>query len=284
MLSEQAKVILSSASRGWSGIEAELLHISAGRHLLSGAPTAWLGVHFGTAVNADCRCDGHHHRGVQRHGDIDIVPAHLDGAWEDDGDCTILRLKVSSALLSGVAEDHGMAPGKASLRPNFQLRDPRLETLAWAIKAELEAEIPSENIYAETLGVALAVRLLNLGDHRGIAPEPGRRLSALQKRRLVDFIEARLDQSLSLADLAAVVGLGLSQFKVLFRNSFNEAPHRYLLRRRTERARVLLSTGETPIAQVALEAGFAHQSHMSARMRQLLGVTPGDIIRARRNG
>jgi AraC family transcriptional regulator len=50
--------------------------------------------------------------------------------------------------------------------------------------------------------------------------------------------------------------------------------HEYVMRRRVERARALLVAAAMPAGQVALAAGFAHQSHMARWMRRVLGVTP----------
>jgi AraC family transcriptional regulator len=52
-----------------------------------------------------------------------------------------------------------------------------------------------------------------------------------------------------------------------------------VVQRRVERARELLLRGELPISQVALEVGFAHQSHLARWMRRILGVTPTAIVR-----
>lgn len=277
-----ANLLLSSRHLGWAGLDAELLHIRAGRTYVPGLPSHRLGVHFGRAVNAHCQCDGRHSRRIQKHGDIDIVPAGLDGWWEDDADCTILRLGIGPELLNTAATAMGRDPATVSLAPKFQLRDARIESIAWAIKTELEATIPSDRLYAEMLALALAIRLVENGDQAGgEKPRTTRSLSALQKRRLVDFIEDHIDQSLSLADLAAVVGLSLSHLKPLFRASFGMPMHQYVLTRRVERARLMLLSEDMPLSQVALETGFAHQSHMAHWMRRILGITPGMIARTR---
>jgi AraC family transcriptional regulator len=54
------------------------------------------------------------------------------------------------------------------------------------------------------------------------------------------------------------------------------------VQRRVERAKVLLLEGRRSASQVALEVGFAHQSHLTQWMQRLLGVTPREIIRAGR--
>ena len=59
------------------------------------------------------------------------------------------------------------------------------------------------------------------------------------------------------------------------------ADHRYVIERRVAAARALLMETGLSIAQVALEVGFAHQSHLTRCMRRLTGLTPGEIVRAR---
>ncbi|WP_413988258.1 helix-turn-helix domain-containing protein [Labrys okinawensis] len=276
---EQASILLTSAGRGWHSLEAEFLSIPRGRHHVAGGEMHRLGIHFGTPVNADCRCDGRHSRRIQKHGDIDVIPAGLDGSWEDDAACTILRLRLAPALLSKVAEELDGPPGRFGLRAVFQLRDPRIEAIATAIKAELEADIPSDPLYAQSLGLALAARLMAIPDGPDLSERTG--LSSRQYHLLADFIESHLDRSLSLAELAQTAGLGLSQLKQLFPRSFGMPVHQYVVRRRVERARALLLTGDMPMSEVALAAGFAHQSHMATWMRRLTGMTPGEILRQR---
>ncbi|NEI71755.1 helix-turn-helix domain-containing protein [Rhizobium lusitanum] len=279
-LNSAATTLLSSKGRGWEGLEASFLHIQAGRTHVPGSQTHRLGIHFGRAVNAFCQCDGRQHRRRQKHGDIDIVPAGLDGWWEDDGDCTILRLNIRPELLQSAAAALGRDPDTVSLTPKFQLRDAGLESIAWAIKAEIEASVPSDRTYAEALGLALAIRLVD-GDGKTTADTAtvGATLTDRQRRRLTEFVEMHIDQSLSLGDLATVAGLSVSHLKPLFRATFGMPVHQYILARRVERARLLILSADLPLAEIALATGFAHQSHMTHWMRRILGLTPGMLNR-----
>jgi AraC family transcriptional regulator len=82
--------------------------------------------------------------------------------------------------------------------------------------------------------------------------------------------------------MAQVAAISVSHLKVLFRRTFGMPPHQYVIRRRVERARTLLYQGKMPLSQIALEAGFAHQSHMAQCMKRILGVTPAALIRMQR--
>jgi AraC family transcriptional regulator len=102
----------------------------------------------------------------------------------------------------------------------------------------------------------------------------------LQFRRLAAFIEEHLDEDLSIARLAGSAAISASHFKMLFKRTTGMPVHQYVVQRRVERARTLLASGDLSASQVALAAGFAHQSHMARAMRRLLGVTPRAITHA----
>ncbi|TPM38507.1 AraC family transcriptional regulator [Mesorhizobium sp. B2-3-4] len=264
------------------GVGIETRNIVAGlTYHVPASPNHRLGIHVGAPVNASCRCDGTHHRRVQSDGDIDIVPAGLDGEWQDDADCTILRLWVSPGLVRQAAEDLEIDPAKVVVLPQFQRRDPRIEHIAHAMATGLSPDMPSDRLYFESLAKALAIQLVQ-GASSLRADAVRQTLSPVQKRRLRDFIETNLDQDLSLGDLAKVAAISVSHLKVLFRRTFGMPPHQYVIQRRVERARTLLHQGTMPLSRIALEAGFAHQSHMAQSMKRILGVTPAALARMRK--
>jgi len=116
-------------------------------------------MHFGRPVWADCAVDDQHSRGLQKPGDIDFIPAGLGGSWEEDAECHILRLTLDPALLARTAEDLGQNLASVDLRPRLRLRDPGIEAILTAIKAELETPVASEPLYIDHLSHALANRL-----------------------------------------------------------------------------------------------------------------------------
>jgi len=67
-----------------------------------------------------------------------------------------------------------------------------------------------------------------------------------------------------------VCGVSASHLRALFKRSLGVPVH-IIIQRRVERARTLLLRGELPASQIALDAGFAHQSHMARCMGRVLG-------------
>ncbi|AJC22374.1 AraC family transcriptional regulator [Pandoraea pulmonicola] len=274
--SGQRKRLLSSASLGWSGIGAEMFGIAAGSHRIPAIAHHRVAVHVGRPVRTTCRCDGKRTSRIQSHGDADVVPAGFDGEWTDDASCTIFSIWFAADFAQVTCERLGSTGTAAQIRPRAQWRDGRFQQLAWALLAELEAAETSDPLYAESLGTAMLVRLAGVDARQ---ERTRRMLSARAAARVIDYIEAHLDERLSLNDLAALVDLSATHFKVLFRETMGTPVHQYVVTRRLERAKTLLQQGHLSVSQVALEAGFAHQSHLAAWMKRRLGVTPRDIAR-----
>lgn len=281
-LLEPAPVSLrSSDSLGWDGFAATLLGIRPGTYRIPAMAHHRINVHVGAPVWANCVCDGRRYSRIQAHGDADVIPAGLPGMWTDDADCRILRIAISDAFVRSIGEQVGVPV--ARLEPRLQWRDARVHHLALALGAELEADDTSDALYAESLCTALVVRLLN--GSRDVAAgvvNSARTLAPRMAARVIEYVEAHLHQRLTLAELAAQTGLSVPHFKVLFRATLGVPVHRYVVQRRVERAKTLLLEGRLSAAQIALDVGFAHQSHMTQWMHRLLGVTPREIARAGR--
>ena len=172
-----------------------------------------------------------------------------------------------------------MTAERASLGPRIGARDPLVEHVVRALMAELAAPEPAGRIYADSLAVALTTRLLQ-NFATTICAAGRQTLSKPQVRRLVDYVEANLEGDLTLEELAGVAGMSIPHLTTLFRRTMGQSVHAYVMERRVQRARALLLQHRLTIAQVALETGFAHQSHLARWMRRLLGVTPSEILRA----
>jgi AraC family transcriptional regulator len=271
----------SSKDRGWNGFGAALLGISAGVHRIPAMPHHVVGVHVGPPVVARCVTSEYRLSRVQAHGDADVIPAGLEGQWTDESDCTILSIWISEPFAARTLNQLDLKPGHARIRPQLQMRDPRFQHLAWALRAELEADECSDPLYAESLCTAMVVRLID-GDVTSASLANKRRtLAPRTTAKIVEFIEDNLDQRLTLDELAALAQLSVPHFKVLFRETLGAPVHRYVIQRRVERAKALLMQGKLSTSQIALDTGFAHQSHMAHWMNRLLGLTPREIAKAR---
>jgi AraC family transcriptional regulator len=132
----------------------------------------------------------------------------------------------------------------------------------------------ADKILVESLGTAMFVRItqrfvgrLPLPTSKGLSPE--------RLRRVRDYVEAHLDDDLSLTVLADIACLSPYHFSRSFKEAAGVGPQRYVIQRRLERAKRLLRQTHQPLAWIAKEAGFADQSHLTQMFRRETGVTPG---------
>jgi AraC family transcriptional regulator len=98
---------------------------------------------------------------------------------------------------------------------------------------------------------------------------PGHRMA-----RVIDYVEANIDQDLRLPALAEIAAMSLYEFARRFTRTIGVSPHAYVVSRRVARARAMLSRPDNSLAHVALACGFSSQSHLTTAFRHRLGVTP----------
>ncbi|WP_137154288.1 AraC family transcriptional regulator [Rhizobium sp. FKL33] len=112
------------------------------------------------------------------------------------------------------------------------------------------------------------------------AAQPTERpLTAWQRRRVLDHVDAHLDGALSADAMARSAGLSVSHFTRAFRATFGTTPYAYVLQKRMERAKRMLSQGVESFSQVALACGFSDQAHFCKLFKRMNGVTPTAWLR-----
>ena len=95
--------------------------------------------------------------------------------------------------------------------------------------------------------------------------------------RARDLMDRSYAEPLDIPRLAAVAHLSPSQFGRVFKSVFGETPHRYLQRRRVERAMTLLRQTDRPVTQVAWDVGFASLGTFSRTFSTVVGCSPSDF-------
>ena len=103
-----------------------------------------------------------------------------------------------------------------------------------------------------------------------------------QLRRVTDYLVAHLSEDIPLQILSDLVKLSRSYFSRAFKVSTGLAPHQWLLQARISKAKQLLLETDRPLAQIAIDVGFADQAHFTRTFRREAGESPGAWQRARR--
>ena len=182
--------------------------------------------------------------------------------------------------LIGSSEDHA-AP--VALRRSYAIGGPQVRHLVGALAEEARAGTPSGLTFVDTLATALALQLVH---QAGVAaPRRDRARGGLApavRRRVLELMEARAGERLTLDVLSREAGLSPAHFARAFKESVGRAPHQHLLGLRLERARRLLEAPDVALSDVALRTGFADQAHFTRFFKRRFGVTPGALQRTRR--
>jgi AraC-like DNA-binding protein len=181
-------------------------------------------------------------------------------------------------LVTGIARELGGPPGTPSF-PETVIDDPRCARLIRS--AHLAAEHGDRLASSSLLRAALAGVLA--GHARLVVDDDGPRLPRYGSAAVAavqDVLADRLADPPSLDELA--LATGMSPFALLraFRAETGLPPHAYLNQLRVRLARRLLDTGVPP-ADVAAEAGFADQPHLTRHFKRVVGVPPGAYQRER---
>ena len=88
------------------------------------------------------------------------------------------------------------------------------------------------------------------------------------------FSNWKMEDDLSLDEMAQSVGLSTAHFARMFRKSTGETPHRFVLRQRLERAKAMLRAPDARVLDVAVACGFKTQQHFAQLFRTVWGVSP----------
>ena len=109
-------------------------------------------------------------------------------------------------------------------------------------------------------------------------------LAPWQLRQAKQILISRLDEPISLAELARACKLSPGHFARAFRQTTGQPPHRWLMVQRIEKAKQLLVESTLSLAQIAQKCGFADQSHFTRVFAQLIQSSPGHWRRHWRRG
>jgi AraC-like DNA-binding protein len=92
--------------------------------------------------------------------------------------------------------------------------------------------------------------------------------------RARDAMDRDYARPLDVAALARMVHVSHAHFIRTFKTTFGETPHRYLQRRRVERAMFLLRQTDRSVTEISLDVGFLSLGTFSRTFREIVGETP----------
>ena len=189
----------------------------------------------------------------------------------DESEALVLTL--DPKFVSTVAPSRSEDDVELISRKHF--KDSQLEHLLLAVRSEVIANCPGGRLFGELMASAVSMRLLQCCSTFTFKEITHPGLSPFLLSRVVDYLQAHLDEDLTLRRLADVLQMSPYHFARAFKQSTGLSPHQYLLEQRVERAKKMLEDNRQSIAEIAYLLGFPSQSHFTVIFRKTVGLTPG---------
>lgn len=165
--------------------------------------------------------------------------------------------------------------------PNFEfietygMKDPLIKHIGFALLKETVSETPMGRLYAESLSQTLIFHLLkNYTTTASIQENSSGGLSGYRLRRVTEFIDEHLEEDLTLGEIAEVAELSQFHFARVFRQTTGITPQQYVMQKRIEQAKQLLTRSNLSLVEVSLRTGFKNQSHFTTLFRKFTKLTP----------
>ncbi|GCE06933.1 helix-turn-helix domain-containing protein [Dictyobacter aurantiacus] len=268
-------IIQSSSGKGWNALDiAEVIH-PHDDFVLPAIPRHVLVVNLGSPSQIREQYVGR--QGLLKTGNLVIMPAGAPSNWhlEREEEVRHLHLYLSPTLIQNIAASADVNPDRVELIDTIGVFDPQIESIALSLLAELRSEGLGGKLYVESLATMLGIQLLR---HHSSLQQPSLATSAhlarTTLRPAINYIEEHLAEDLSLSDIAAVVHLSPYHFARLFKESTGLPPHRYVIQRRIERAKLLMTTTNWSFTTIAHAVGFSNESHLALHFKRLTGLAP----------
>jgi AraC family transcriptional regulator len=224
------------------------------------------------------RFAGQEYDGSLPPGSLFILPAKTSAffSWNQIDKSVIFGIEPKN-LRKIAIETNCLNPTQVELRPIVYDKDPKIEFFAKAFHEEMQNDGMGGQLYGESLANLFLIHLLR--NYCAFEPKLKQYQGGLPKYKLqqaIDYIQANLDWKLSLEAIAQHLNMSVYHFCDLFKQSVGISPYKYVLQQRVERAKQLLKDEESAIVDIAIDCGFANQTHLNRHFLSFTGVTPKD--------
>ncbi|HEY9653211.1 MAG TPA: AraC family transcriptional regulator [Coleofasciculaceae cyanobacterium] len=263
--------LLSSQNAGWNGIVLEHHCQPAQETPEQDLVKHSISIYLGRTAQYERRANGRVVKERLHYGDI-IINGYQKTRWHNEGEYLLLHLEPS--LVAHAAADL-LNTDRIEIVQQFKTRDPLIQNLGLALKSELESNGIGSRVYAESLFNTLCLHLVRHYSTSG--QNVLTNSDSLPKDKLryaIDYINENLEKDLTLAEIATSVGMSPYHFARAFKQAVGLPPHQYLIKRRIEKAKTLLTQTDLAIAEIAYRVGFASQSHFTTLFRKHTTTTP----------
>ena len=211
-----------------------------------------------------------------RKNDIIVTPAGVKTGWVWFETSDVIVVTLEPDRVRHFAETELgllLEPQQLNDLPIFS--DADLCAAGVMLRDAIEADDMTSGVMFEALSRVFLVKLLQrYGKRRPEEVALSSRFTSAHYNRVLAFIRANLERTITLDDLASEAGMSPSHFSRLFKETVGNTPMQYVMAYRVEQASQLMKDAARPLGDIALACGFADQAHFSRSFKQLTGQTP----------
>jgi AraC family transcriptional regulator len=262
----------SSVDLGWNSVCAFIQRENPFQASVYPAPHHLLVFHLGAGARVKACADNKTVRRSVPAGSIYVWPADQAFSVSLESWVETMHLYLHRDLFGNEIE----------LKPEICVRDALLLELGTEVARLMKSRAGAMDLYVDSLAAVMAERLVSRCVDGSIARQrrgrPG--LSPVKLRRVVEYIDSNLQEPIRLSQLCQIANMSPAHFVRQFKAALGQPAHQFVLSRRVELARHLLSSSDQPLVEIALHCGFTHQEHFTNVFRRLVGIAPGAYRRS----
>lgn len=208
-------------------------------------------------------------------GTTQFVPARTPVLWDRRSPFRFTKVSLRSECTDALMLDlFDRDPVKRPLVPRATHEDPVFRASAHALVSHALSEDPANELVVDEIAQQLAVHLIATYGGAPVRWRGAQPLSPNQWRRVAEYVEANVDQPITLEALAEVTCISKYHFLRRFKLSTGLTPHQFVIERRIARAKELILADRFPLAQIAHASGFSDQAHFTRIFKRAVGITP----------
>ncbi|UWR21750.1 AraC family transcriptional regulator [Sulfitobacter sp. S190] len=208
--------------------------------------------------------------------EIVVTPAGMKSGWRWFAKSDVIVVTLDPERVKKFAQTElGLILDAQQFADLPQFSDADLCAAGVMLRDALENDDLTSGVMFEAMSRVLLVKLLQrYGQRRPEDLALSARFTSDHYGRVLAYIRANLDRTITVDDLATQAGMSPSHFGRVFKETLGETPMQYVLAYRIEQAIEMMKDPARALGGIALDCGFADQAHFSRSFKQVTGQTP----------
>jgi AraC family transcriptional regulator len=274
----EARLIQMSPAADWQSVAATRFCFNRLDVELPALGAPAFGVNYGPRMQLSRFMGGRRLSGIGHTGHLSLLPPDVGARWVFDKPGDVAVVVLNRRLFDDAAEQiASCAPGAIELKPEFAIRNEKLEGIAHRLLAAIRLGGTGGRLDSEGLAVELAEHLVKAHSNREVRGEGRRHAMAPSRlRRAQEFVLSNLSTDIALKDIAAAAGMSVFHFAKAFKDTTGKTPYGYVTEHRLHRARSLLHDRRLSIAQIARAVGLSH-GRFAIVFKRRMRMTPSEF-------